>query len=162
MKNLGVTKGEGVLKIQPRSVCLRALFLFLRIFSGTEANPEHKESKKPVQGAPEHQTPVTFFCFTYVTLFLSKCGYKGRIMHDGWAPSPFWCVTLSWLRQTHKKCKEYALKCVEKKKTTLVRKSLHMLSLALAAFSRCIKKHMGVHLLSFTKTQSKNSDGSHK
>lgn len=73
-------------------------------------------------------------------------------MHDGSAPSSFWCVTLSWLGQTHKKCKEYALKCVETKKTTLVRKSLHVLSLALAAFSRCIKKHMGVHLLSFTKT----------
>lgn len=70
MKYLGVTKGEVGFKIQPRCVCSRALFLFLCIFSGTEANPGHKESKKTVQCEPDQQAPVAFFCFTYATLFI--------------------------------------------------------------------------------------------
>lgn len=56
MSNLGATKGERGFKIQPRSVCSRALFLFLCVFSGTEANPGHKESKKAVRGEPHHIT----------------------------------------------------------------------------------------------------------
>lgn len=65
VKSLGVTKGGGVFKIQPRSVCSRALFLFLCIFSGTEANPGHKRARRMCR-----------VCFTCVTSFLSKCGYK--------------------------------------------------------------------------------------
>lgn len=61
------------------------------------------------------------------------------------------------------KRKDYPLKCMEeKKKTTLVRKSPHVLLFGRTAFLRCIEKHMGVHLLSSTKTPSKNNGGSHK
>lgn len=56
MNNLGATKGERGFKIQPRSVCLRALFPVLCVFSGTEANPGHKESKKAVRGEPHRIT----------------------------------------------------------------------------------------------------------
>lgn len=76
MKNLGVTKGEGVLKIQTRSVCSRALFMFLCNFSGTEANSGHKENKKTVQSAPDHHhlLHLSALLITF-TLFLSHCGY---------------------------------------------------------------------------------------
>lgn len=77
-------------------------------------------------------------------------------MHDGWALFPFQCVTCKKLQRI------YFFKYVTKKKTTLVCKSPHELSLTLAAFSRYIEKHMGVHFLSSTNTRSKNSDGSHK
>lgn len=151
-KNLGVTKGASVLKIQPRCVCSRGLFLFLCIFSGTEVN------SVTVQSSSDHQAAVTFFCFTYVILFASKCGYKGCIMHHGWATFPFRCVTSSRLCQTHKKkCKEYVLKCREKKKTALIHKSLHVL---LQPFRDVLKNIWECIFLSSTKAQSKNSDGS--
>lgn len=64
MNNLGATKGECGFKIQPRSVCSRTLFTFFCVFSSTEANPGHKESRKAVRGEPRRITKhlLYFLC----------------------------------------------------------------------------------------------------
>lgn len=59
------------------TVCVRVLYSCFRASLGDRSNPRYKEKKK--RRSVHQITPVTFFCFTYGTLFLSKCGYKGPI-----------------------------------------------------------------------------------
>lgn len=53
MKNLGVTKGEGVFKIQPHSVCSRALVLFSCVSRGQKQSSVQREEEE-AQCAPDH------------------------------------------------------------------------------------------------------------
>lgn len=164
MTNLGVTMGEGVSKIQPPSVCPCAfLFLFLCIFLGTEANPGHRESRKAVQGAPDHHTPVPFFCFTYyVTIFSPKCGYKG-CNHAWWmATTPVLVSNIILAVIDKRESGKNASKWLEMNQTAVVCKSLRVPSLELCSLFEMHRNLYGSAFWSSTKTPSKNSDGSRK